>query len=110
MNRRNSLKSLVAAAACAVISASGANVSAAPNSDPIVGDWNVTYGAPATVELSQWGGEYTETAKTPVRVTGASCDIPAETVTATFKQTGRFWSSWASFFSSPDSCLGSTSC
>jgi hypothetical protein len=34
------------------------------------------------------GGVYTETAKTPVRVTGGSSDLPAGTVVATFAHTG----------------------
>ena len=65
---------------------SGGAASAAP--DPIVGDWKVTYGAPATVAMTMSGGQYTETAKTPVRVTGSSCDLPAGTVIATFTQIG----------------------
>jgi hypothetical protein len=72
--------------ALAALLSSRTGASAAP--DPIVGDWNVTYGAPATVTMTLSGGVYTETAKTPVRVTGASCDIPAGTVIATFKQSG----------------------
>ena len=69
-------------------SSSASGSSAAPIADPIVGDWNVTYGAPATVTMTLSGGQYTETAKTPVRVTGSSCDLPAGTVIATFTQTG----------------------
>ncbi len=56
--------------------------------DPIIGDWNVVYGAPATVTMTLAGGVYTETAKTPVRVTLSRCDLPAGTVIATFAQTG----------------------
>jgi hypothetical protein len=33
-------------------------------------------------------GVYTERAKTPVRVTDASCDLPVGTVISTFSQTG----------------------
>jgi hypothetical protein len=79
---------LIAVAVLAALFSSGAGASAAPTSDPIVGDWNVTYGAPATVTMTLSGGVYTETAKTPVRVTGGSCDLPAGTVIATFTQTG----------------------
>ena len=61
---------------------------AASTSDPIVGDWNVTYGAPAVVTISLSGGVYTETAKTPVRVTGSSCDLPSGTIIATFSLVG----------------------
>jgi uncharacterized protein (DUF2147 family) len=71
-----------------VLLSSSAGASAAPTSDPISGDWKVTYGAPATVTMKLADGVYTETAKTPVRVTGSSCDLPAGTVIATFKQTG----------------------
>ncbi len=56
--------------------------------DPIIGDWNVVYGAPATVTMTLADGVYTETANTPVRVVGSSCDLPPGTVIATFTQTG----------------------
>jgi hypothetical protein len=56
--------------------------------DPIIGPWNVTYGAPATVTMTLSNGVYTERAKTPVRVVGSSCDLPAGTVISTFSQTG----------------------
>jgi hypothetical protein len=56
--------------------------------DPIVGDWNVTYGAPAVVTMSLSGGLYTVTAKTPVRVSGSSCDLPPGTILATFSSVG----------------------
>lgn len=61
-------------------------MAAAP--DPIVGAWNVTYGAPATVAMTLADGVYTETAETPVQVTGSSCDLPPGTVISTFSQTG----------------------
>lgn len=57
-------------------------------SDPIVGDWNVTYGAPAVVTMTLSNGLYTVTAKTPVQVTGATCFLPVGTVIATFSSTG----------------------
>jgi uncharacterized protein (DUF2147 family) len=56
--------------------------------NPVPGDWHVTYGAPATVKMTLAKGVYTERAKTPVQVTGASCDLPSGTVIATFAQTG----------------------
>jgi hypothetical protein len=59
-------------------------VSAAAVVDPIVGDWNVTYGAPAIVTMTLTNGVYTETAATPVRVVSATCDLPVGTVIATF--------------------------
>jgi hypothetical protein len=59
-----------------------------PTTDPIVGDWNVTYGAPAVVTMTLSGGVYTVTAKTPVQVTGSSCDLPIGTVIATFSSIG----------------------
>jgi hypothetical protein len=79
---------LIAVAVLAALLSGGAGASAAPTPDPIVGDWNVTYGAPATVTMTLSGGQYSETAKTPVRVTGSSCDLPAGTVIANFNQTG----------------------
>jgi hypothetical protein len=56
--------------------------------DPVPGDWKVTYGAPATVKMTLAKGVYTERAKTPVQVIGASCDLPSGTVISTFSQTG----------------------
>lgn len=61
---------------------------AAATSNPIVGDWDVTYGAPAVVRMTLDGGVYTETARTPVEVVGSSCELPAGTVIASFSETG----------------------
>jgi hypothetical protein len=62
--------------------------------DPIPGDWNVTYGAPAVVTMSgpNASGSYTVTAKTPIRVTGSSCYLPAGTLIATFSGSGGSYS------------------
>jgi hypothetical protein len=60
--------------------------------DPITGDWDVTYGAPAVVTISGSGGSYTEVAKTPVRVTGSSCDLPPGTLIASFSGSGNSYS------------------
>jgi uncharacterized protein (DUF2147 family) len=79
---------LVAAALSATVLPGRADASPPPTPDPIVGDWNVKYGAPATVTMTLAGSVYTETAKTPVRVVGGSCDLPAGTVIATFTQAG----------------------
>lgn len=79
---------LTAVALLAALFSNSPAAAAAPMSDPIIGVWNVKYGAPATVTITLAGDVYTETAKTAVRVTGASCDLPADTVIATFKQTG----------------------
>jgi hypothetical protein len=68
--------------------AAASATSATATSHPIVGDWNVTYGAPAVVKMTRSGRVYTETAKTPVRVVGSSCDLPVGTVIATFHSTG----------------------
>jgi RHS repeat-associated protein len=54
------------------------------SSDPIVGDWLVTYGAPAVVTMSLSGGVYTITAKTAVLLSGGSCWLPAGTVMGSF--------------------------
>jgi uncharacterized protein (DUF2147 family) len=77
-----------AVAAVAALLSSGAVASAEPAGDPIVGEWTVKYGAPATVTMTLSGGVYTEIAKTPVRVTGAACDVPVGTAIATFTQNG----------------------
>lgn len=60
----------------------------AKGADKIAGDWDVTYGARATVSMTLTNGVYTEKAKTKVRVVDSSCDLPAGTVIATFSQTG----------------------
>ena len=56
--------------------------------DPIVGDWNVTYGNPDVVTMTLSAGVYTETAETPVQVVGSSCFLPVGTIIATFSPTG----------------------
>ena len=61
---------------------------AASTSDPIVGDWYITYGNTTVVEITESGGVYTETATEPVQVTGSSCYLPAGTVISTFKVSG----------------------
>lgn len=60
--------------------------------DPITGDWDITYGAPAVVTISGSGGSYTEVAKTPVRVTRSSCDLPPGTRIASFSGSGNRYS------------------
>ena len=72
----------------AVLLSSNADAAPPPTPDPIIGNRSVTYGAPTTVTMTQAGAVYTETAKSPVRVTGSSCDLPVGTVIATFTQTG----------------------
>jgi hypothetical protein len=52
--------------------------------NPIVGQWKVTYGAPAIVTMTLSKGVYTEKAKTRVRVVGSSCYLPRGTRIATF--------------------------
>jgi hypothetical protein len=54
----------------------------------ITGDWNVTYGAPATVTITLAGGTYTESAKTRVQIIpGVSCSLQPGTAIATFTRT-----------------------
>jgi hypothetical protein len=56
--------------------------------DPLVGDWNITAGAPATVRISRTADGYSMSATTPLRIhTSATCDAPAGTVLATFSGT-----------------------
>ena len=82
------LSAALLAAAAAVFFAGAANAVAAAAADPIVGNWNVTYGAPETVTMTLADGVYTETAKTPIQPAGASCALPPGTVIATFRKTG----------------------
>jgi hypothetical protein len=91
---RRRLSYIVAVALIAAVLSSmglsriGNTPAVAATADPIVGDWNVTYGAPAVVTMTLSAGVYTVTAKTPVRVTGSSCDLPIGTIIATFSSTG----------------------
>jgi uncharacterized protein (DUF2147 family) len=59
---------------------------AASTSDPIVGDWHVTYGNTTVVKISESGGVYTETSTEPLQVVGGSCYLPAGTVISTFHE------------------------
>lgn len=62
--------------------------SAATTTHTAAGTWKITYGAPAVVRIRESHRVYTETAKTPVRVVGASCSLRPGTVIATFHSTG----------------------
>jgi hypothetical protein len=53
-----------------------------------VGTWDVTYGAPAVVSISESGSLYTITAITAVNVVGSKCYLPVGTKLATFSATG----------------------
>ena len=66
----------------------GVATAASATSNPIVGDWHVTYGNRAVVKMTLKAGKYTERAKTRVRVVGAACYLPTGTVIATFHSTG----------------------
>jgi hypothetical protein len=77
---------MVATLSAAFLPGTAGTAVAAPA--PVVGAWNVTYGAPATVAMTLAKGVYTETAETPLQVTGSSCDLPPGTVISTFSQTG----------------------
>ena len=59
---------------------------AASASDPIVGDWYVTYGNTTVVKISESGGVYTETSTEPLQVVGGSCYLPPGTVISTFHE------------------------
>jgi uncharacterized protein (DUF2147 family) len=102
---------LIAIAAGSLITlVASSPIYSASTSDPIVGDWNVTYGNPAVVTMSLAGAVYTETAKTPVEITGgSSCALPPGTIIATFSsvggnsysgQHGTWWTSDCSFAAS----------
>ena len=68
----------------------GASVSHPRTSNSsVIGEWNVTYGAPAVVTISSTGTDsYTMVAETPVEVTGSSCSLPVGTTIATFSGSG----------------------
>ena len=53
-----------------------------------LGNWDVTYGAPAVVSITQSGSLYTIAATTTVNVEGSKCYLPAGTDLATFSATG----------------------
>jgi hypothetical protein len=53
-----------------------------------VGTWNVTYGAPAVVSITDSGSLYTITATTAINVVGSECYLPVGTKLATFSATG----------------------
>jgi hypothetical protein len=99
LRRRLGLLVLMALLVSLVVPSAGAphlidEVAAAPafTIDPIIGDWTVTYGAPAVVTMSLSGSVYTETAKSPVRLTANSCYLPPGTIIATFSGSGNSYS------------------
>jgi hypothetical protein len=53
------------------------------------GTWDVTYGAPAVVSITEAGSLYTITATTAVNVVGSECYLPVGTKLATFSATGQ---------------------
>src|SRR5437764_406467 len=70
------LATILVVLALTTASLSTASGSPASATDSLAGDWNASgYGAPAVVTISPVGtGGYTITAKSPVRVSGSSCD------------------------------------
>jgi uncharacterized protein (DUF2147 family) len=69
-----------------------APATASASSDPVVGDWRVTFGNTTVVAISGSGGTYTVTATEPVQVTGSSCFLPPGTLIATFSGSGGSYS------------------
>ena len=53
-----------------------------------VGTWDVTYGAPAVVSITESGSLYSIIATTAVNVVGSRCYLPVGTKLATFSPTG----------------------
>jgi hypothetical protein len=51
-------------------------------SNPVTGDWYVTYGNTTVVEITESSGMFTITATEPLEVSGSSCFLPAGTVIA----------------------------
>lgn len=58
----------------------------ATDTDPLVGEWTASFQAmpPTTVTITKSAIGYTLMAKTPARLPGYQCDLPAGTVLATF--------------------------
>jgi hypothetical protein len=69
-----------------------AGSAAAESSDPLVGNWTVTYGNTTVVAISSSGGTYSVTATEPLQVTGSSCYLSPGTVIATFSGSGSSYS------------------
>src|SRR4051794_29100311 len=76
---------VVVVAALLLLSRCSRSVAGRGSLATIVGDWWVTYGAPAVVTITRSDGGYLMTAKTPVRVATKTCDLPSGTEIATFK-------------------------
>jgi hypothetical protein len=81
------LSGIIESAASPTPTASAASTPTASAASPL-GTWNVTYGAPAVVSITQLGSQYTIAATTPVNVEGSKCYLPAGTDLATFSGTG----------------------
>lgn len=73
----------VALLAAAILTLAACGSGVANPADP-VGNWNVTYGSPTTVAITNSGGTYTITATAAVQVIGSRCFVPTGTVLATF--------------------------
>jgi len=72
-------------AASPAVSASPAPTASAASP---AGTWDVTYGAPAVVSITEADSLYTITATTAINVVGSECDLPVGTKLATFSATG----------------------
>lgn len=103
---RLSLLIIMAFVGSVLMAPSPLHTSKAFAADPIVGNWYVTYGAPAVLTISLSSGVYTATALTPVRVTGSSCDLPPGTVIASFSGSGNSYSGQHGLWYTSDCSFG----
>ncbi len=63
--------------------------------NPILGDWDVTYGSRAVVTVTRAPTGYTFTARTAFKVTGGRCYLPAGTVVGSVARSGgRQYTGW----------------
>lgn len=93
---RRLFPAVVVLALCSVLGGSTITMlepaTASASSDPVVGDWRVTFGNTTVVAISNSGGTYTVTATEPIQVTGSTCYLPPGTVIATFSGSGGSYS------------------
>jgi hypothetical protein len=88
---------IVALTSAAVLSAGMVASASTVKANPVVGDWNVTYGNQAIVKIVRSGNGYAVVSKTPVQLGSngtptSSCYLPQGTLLATFSGTSPTYS------------------
>ena len=79
------------------------STTAPPASTTIEGDYSVTYGSVGAVSIHRSAGTYTMTVKTPFKLAGTTCNLPATRVIATFAGTApSFTGRYSDFYSNCD--------